>query len=561
LEAINWNAIEDIVDKATWEKLTEQFWLDTRVPLSNDLDDWRKLPQNEKDLIGKVFGGLTLLDTMQAETGVEVLKPDVRTQHEEAVLCNISFMECYTKDHQLLTYDGFKDISEITEDDFVLAYNKDTNTTQFEKVIKTSNHKADKIYHFYNKYFFDLKVSPGHRMLIEEETNKGIKQYTITAEELYNKDNLNKYRIPLNRSFKHEKDYLSENDKKNILNINKRDIKFEDSFDLEEFNSTKARDFILLISKNDENFIYYKTKNKSNKNFIEALISIAGYTYSTKQEHNLQYSIKIKKDENNLEFKNINKEILDSQIVYGVAVPSSYLVVKTKNGLVISGNCVHAKSYSSIFSTLNTKSEIEDIFEWTHTNKYLQKKAEIVNNIYKNGTALEKKVASVFLESFLFYSGFFTPLYYLGNNKLSNVAEIIKLIIRDESVHGTYIGYKFMLAYNELSEYEQNKIKNWAYDLLFELYQNEEKYTEELYDEIGWTEEVKVFLRYNANKALMNLGLDPLFTESANDVNPIVMNGISTGTSNHDFFSQVGNGYLIGQVEATQDSDYNMGLN
>ena len=561
MEAINWNAIEDIVDKATWEKLTEQFWLDTRVPLSNDLDDWRKLPQNEKDLIGKVFGGLTLLDTMQAETGVEVLKPDVRTQHEEAVLCNISFMECYTKGHQLLTYDGFKDISEITEDDFVLAYNKDTNTTQFEKVIKTSNHKADKIYHFYNKYFFDLKVSPGHRMLIEEETNKGIKQYTITAEELYNKDNLNKYRIPLNRSFKHEKDYLSENDKKNILNINKRDIKFEDSFDLEEFNSTKARDFILLISKNDENFIYYKTKNKLNKNFIEALISIAGYTYSTKQEHNLQYSIKIKKDENNLEFKNINKEILDSQIVYGVEVPSSYLVVKTKNGLVISGNCVHAKSYSSIFSTLNTKSEIEDIFEWTHTNKYLQKKAEIVNNIYKNGTALEKKVASVFLESFLFYSGFFTPLYYLGNNKLSNVAEIIKLIIRDESVHGTYIGYKFMLAYNELSEYEQNKIKNWAYDLLFELYQNEEKYTEELYDEIGWTEEVKVFLRYNANKALMNLGLDPLFTESANDVNPIVMNGISTGTSNHDFFSQVGNGYLIGQVEATQDSDYNMGLN
>lgn len=560
MEAINWNAIEDIVDKATWEKLTEQFWLDTRVPLSNDLDDWRKLPQNEKDLIGKVFGGLTLLDTMQAETGVEVLKPDVRTQHEEAVLCNISFMECYTKGHQLLTYDGFKDISEITENDFVLAYNKDTNTTQFEGVVKTSNHKADKIYHFYNKYFFDLKVSPGHRMLIENETNEGIKQYTITAEELYNQENLNNYRIPLNREFKYKDVYLSDNEKSDILDIEKRNLKFEEKFDLEEFNSSKAKDFILLISKEDKNFIYYKTNNKSNKNFIESLISIAGYTFSTIQEHNLKYSIKIKKDENNLSFKDVNKEILGSEIVYGVEVPSSYLVVKTKNGLVISGNCVHAKSYSSIFSTLNTKSEIEEIFEWTHTNKYLQKKAEIVNNIYKNGTALEKKVASVFLESFLFYSGFFTPLYYLGNNKLSNVAEIIKLIIRDESVHGTYIGYKFMLAYNELSEYEQNKIKNWAYDLLFELYQNEEKYTEELYDEIGWTEEVKVFLRYNANKALMNLGLDPLFTESANDVNPIVMNGISTGTSNHDFFSQVGNGYLIGQVEATQDSDYNIGL-
>ena len=67
------------------------------------------------------------------------------------------------------------------------------------------------------------------------------------------------------------------------------------------------------------------------------------------------------------------------------------------------------------------------------------------------------------------------------------------------------------------------------------------------------------FLRYNANKALMNLGQDPLFPDSANDVNPIVMNGISTGTSNHDFFSQVGNGYLLGEVEAMQDDDYNYG--
>lgn len=92
-EAINWNEIEDVIDKSTWEKLTEQFWLDTRIPLSNDLDDWRKLSDIEKDLVGKVFGGLTLLDTMQSESGVEAIRQDVRTPHEEAVLNNIQFME------------------------------------------------------------------------------------------------------------------------------------------------------------------------------------------------------------------------------------------------------------------------------------------------------------------------------------------------------------------------------------------------------------------------------------------------------------------------------------
>lgn len=60
----------------------------------------------------------------------------------------------------------------------------------------------------------------------------------------------------------------------------------------------------------------------------------------------------------------------------------------------------------------NTKAEIEKIFEWVDTNPYLQKKTEIINEVYKNGSDLQKKVASVYLETFLFYSGFYTPLHY-----------------------------------------------------------------------------------------------------------------------------------------------------
>lgn len=310
-KAINWNQIEDMIDKMTWEKLTEQFWLDTRIPLSNDLDDWRTLSTLERDIVGKVFGGLTLLDTLQSENGVDAIRKDVRTKHEEAVLNNIQFMES-----------------------------------------------------------------------------------------------------------------------------------------------------------------------------------------------------------------------------------------------------VHAKSYSSIFSTLNTKAEIDEIFTWTNSNELLQWKATKINDIYANGDALQKKAASVMLESFLFYSGFFVPLWYLGNNKLANVAEIIKLIIRDESVHGTYIGYKFQIGYEKLDDDKKEELKSWVFATIYELYNNESKFTQEIYDKIGWTEKVKVFIRYNANKALQNLGFESLFPDTAQDVDPIVMNGISTGTSNHDFFSQVGNGYLLGAVEAMEDEDY-----
>src|SRR5690625_1633189 len=92
-KSIDWNQIEDALDKATWEKLTSQFWLDTRIPVSNDRNDWRILTQEERDVVNKAFVGLTLLDTLQSEEGANVMRDDVRTQHEEAVLNNILFME------------------------------------------------------------------------------------------------------------------------------------------------------------------------------------------------------------------------------------------------------------------------------------------------------------------------------------------------------------------------------------------------------------------------------------------------------------------------------------
>lgn len=200
-KSINWNRLEDKIDLATLEKLNSQIWLDTRIPVSNDLDDWSRLSEQEKTLYDKVLAGLTTLDTLQSEDGAIVVGYTARTQHERAVMNNIAYMEG-----------------------------------------------------------------------------------------------------------------------------------------------------------------------------------------------------------------------------------------------------IHAKSYSTIFSTLRSPRRIDEIFKWTEENEYLQYKTSIIKDIYDNGTHLQKRVASVFLESFLFYSGFFTPLYYVGMGKMSNVAEIIKLIVRDESVHGT-LGYKHCFAY------------------------------------------------------------------------------------------------------------------
>ena len=218
---------------------------------------------------------------------------------------------------------------------------------------------------------------------------------------------------------------------------------------------------------------------------------------------------------------------------------------------------VHAKSYSSVFSTLTSSQEIEDAFRWSEDNPYLQKKAEIVLKYYRGDDPLKRKIASTLLESFLFYSGFYLPMYWSSRAKLTNTADLIRLIIRDEAVHGYYIGYKFQLAFNEETPERQEEVKAYAYELLMELYENEIKYTADLYDGVGLTEDVKKFLHYNANKALMNLGFDALFPKDQCDVNPAILSALSPNADeNHDFFSGSGSSYVMGKHEATTDDDW-----
>jgi ribonucleoside-diphosphate reductase beta chain len=309
---VNWNKIEDPIDLEVWNRLTANFWLPEKVPISNDIQSWGTLRDNEKLLTMRVFTGLTMLDTIQGTVGSMSILPDARTQHEEAVITNIAFMES-----------------------------------------------------------------------------------------------------------------------------------------------------------------------------------------------------------------------------------------------------VHAKSYSSVFSTLSSTQEIEDAFRWSEDNPYLQKKAEIVLGYYRGDDPLKRKIASTLLESFLFYSGFYWPMYLSSRAKLTNTADLIRLIIRDEAVHGYYIGYKFQLAFNEESAERQADLKDYAYSMLMELYENEIRYTAELYDEVELTHDVKKFLHYNANKALMNLGFDALFPKEQCDVNPAILSALSPNSDeNHDFFSGSGSSYVIGKHESTTDDDW-----
>jgi len=218
---------------------------------------------------------------------------------------------------------------------------------------------------------------------------------------------------------------------------------------------------------------------------------------------------------------------------------------------------VHAKSYSSIFSTLCSKEENDAIFEWTENNELVQNLARIQMNFYTDIDPIKRKIAGTMLEGYLFYTGFFTPFYMGSRNKLPNTADLLGLIFRDERVHCYYTGYKYQKMLERVSAEERAHYKEMTFDYLLELTATEEAFLHELYDEVEWSELAISYSHFNANTTLKYLGYEPLYPKDVCHVDAGVMGYIaSDNMENHDFFSGSGSSYVMGTTEETEDDDW-----
>lgn len=225
---------------------------------------------------------------------------------------------------------------------------------------------------------------------------------------------------------------------------------------------------------------------------------------------------------------------------------------------------IHSKSYSTIFTTVIPSTlEIDEVFKWVQENQYLQYKARKIDNEYmlcKKEKLTEFELfrvlsASINLESHLFYSGFYLPLWIAGiEGKMVASSDIIKKIVQDESLHGGFLGMIARELYLKQDEKTQKEWYDWLVDFSLDLHNNEIQYIKEIYaslnKEVGFDMigEVIDYLKYNFNRAFNNLGFQEYF--DVKNINPIVMNGISLETTQHDFFSKKSTNY-----EKSMDSE------
>lgn len=247
--------------------------------------------------------------------------------------------------------------------------------------------------------------------------------------------------------------------------------------------------------------------------------------------------------------------LLDTEQTVGitqVAQKTDNLFQKSILTLFAGFETIHARSYSTIFQTLCSNERIDELFNWIEETKELQTKVNTIlqkyNNINDDFDLYMAMVGSLCLEGICFYSGFYLPLLLAGQGVMVNSGEIINLILRDEKLHTVGVGYFIKELEDKIKEPHRIEfLRNEAKKLIKAIYEIECDYSALLYKDFDkeFLNDVIRYIEFNVNYTCTCAGYDIMF-EGINEssVNPIVINGYSTETKTHDFFSTKGNGYI-----------------
>lgn len=560
-EPINWNRIEDPKDLEVWNRLINNFWIPEKIPLSNDIPSWNTLTDEEKLTTVRVFAGLTLLDTIQAKVGAISLIPDAITPHEAAVYSDISLMEAlHAKSYSSI----FSTLISTSEIDEAFRWSKENEHLQRKaRIILSYYHGNDpekkkiastllESFLFYSGFFMPFWWASKAKL-----TNTADIIRLILRDEALTDDH--ELLTPFGWV------NISEVDENTtIAQYNKDDgtIEFvkpvkvshhhEDRTWLFESSDGKVRQSVSphhrMYVERDKNPVVIEADNLTNSALSDVSFRLSGtkvdsgngFVFTDYSADEVELIEGLSRDLASLSLSGLNGALtyLESVIGREIAIGDSITNVSTKHKSTvdwIQAACA-LLGYTASYRTEKDNSD-SDLY-----------RVRISRNPHHSScggssvTRTENGPAEVYCVQ--------VPSTFLVTRNQGSVT------ITGNCVHGYYIGYKFQIAYNNSTPERQKELYDFTVNMVHDLMENEIKYTESLYDGLGLTEYVKPYLKYNANKALNNLGFEGIYSpEESQPPMQILASLNPAGEENTDFFSGVPT-YVMGDVESTTDDDW-----
>lgn len=211
---------------------------------------------------------------------------------------------------------------------------------------------------------------------------------------------------------------------------------------------------------------------------------------------------------------------------------------------------VHANGYGLLIDTyIKDVNEKNDLFNSMKTNPAVNAKASWAEHWLTNGTFVEKLIAFACVEGIAFSSVFAGVFWFRSRNKMTGLAEMNELILRDEGFH-----YEFALQmFNSYVKDEYKPSKERITEIVLSCYETEKKFVEEsLPDGLqGLTKDMMIeYVKFVVDIVLKDFTGETHFKAK----NPLdYMKKIGLSSKNNFFERRTGGGYTRVDIPTSSD--------
>lgn len=230
---------------------------------------------------------------------------------------------------------------------------------------------------------------------------------------------------------------------------------------------------------------------------------------------------------------------------------AGYLTDSSLNALMIilaQQEVIHNHSYSYILSTLVSKQQQDEVFDFWRTEPILEVRNDFVTDGYRDfaenpsvDNLLKSIVYDVILEGLFFYSGFAFFYHLARNQKMVGTSTMINYINRDEQLHVDLFVRIYKEVLSEYPDYQNEELEKFVYNTFQKAVELEIEWARHI---IGnkidgiLLQDVEDYIKFTANTRCKQLGYEKLYPEISK--NPLrwvkAYEEVDMGKS--DFFEQ-----------------------
>lgn len=216
---------------------------------------------------------------------------------------------------------------------------------------------------------------------------------------------------------------------------------------------------------------------------------------------------------------------------------------------------VHQHGYSLLLDTVGMPeveySKFLEYEDMKAKHKYLEEiQPDNLENIAKT-----LAIYSAFGEGLQLFSSFAILLNFPRFNKMKGMGQIVSWSIKDETLHLESMIKLFHTFIDENPKVWKSPLKKLIYDAAQTMVELEDKFIDLAFVEGGvqglTPEEVKTFIRYIADKRLLQLGLKTVYKQKKNPLGWV--DWITAGVSHTNFFENKETNYSKGALTGSWD--------